>query len=85
MEKCKKQNHGKGRKFFNVFRFIDDLFEISDGGEFANSSLEICPPELVLNKENESYLIATFLDLEISISQNIFDCYLYDKLNVFPF
>ena len=55
----------RASKFPTVFRFIDDLLTMNDGGEFARSLEEIYPSELKLNKENEGMSNATFLDLNI--------------------
>ena len=42
----------KMKESANMFRFIDDLTALNDGGEFERSFKEIYPPELVLKKEN---------------------------------
>ena len=62
-----------------MFRFIDDLLAINDGGEFERLHNEIYPDELVLNKENNSSDAATFLDLYIKIVDGVFQYKLYDK------
>ena len=40
----------RARKIENVFRFIDDLTTLNDGGEFELSFKEVYPLELVLEK-----------------------------------
>ena len=52
-------------------RFIDDLLGLNDGGEFARSSEEIYPSDLELKVEH-SGIHATFLNLDISISNQRF-------------
>ena len=82
----KKIDLPRARRFGNVFRYIDDLNAINDGGEFENCHKEIYPPELELKKENEGNSAASFLDLDISISNDrTFDIKLYDKRDAFPF
>jgi hypothetical protein len=85
LEVLKKQNKPKARRFGNVFRFIDDLCAINDGGEFEKSYRDIYPPELELKKENEGTCKASFLDLDMSISKKTFNLKLYDKRDAFPF
>ena len=75
----------RARKFPNTFRFIDDLVAISDGGEFEKSFHEIYPAEMELGKENDGTNSTSFLDLEISITDNKFKLSLYDKRDGFPF
>ena len=49
----------------NIFRFIDDLNSINDGGEFESNYSNIYPEELQLSKENTDKHEASFLDLNI--------------------
>ena len=79
MDKLRKAKNWKGKKFRHVFRFIDDLLAINDGGEFERLHNEIYPDELVLNKENNSSDAATYLDLDIKIVDGVFQYKLYDK------
>ena len=83
--RMKKENNGLARKFGSVFRFIDDLLAMNDGGSFAQHYLEIYPEELELKKENVGVGNATFLDLNISKSDKIFETKLYDKRDAFGF
>ena len=85
LQQCKKDNFGLARRFLNTFRFIDDLINLNDGGEFSKVFKEIYPPELVLERENASDLEATFLDLHIKIEGGQFVYQLYDKRNYFSF
>lgn len=82
---CKKHDRLRARRLFNIFRFIDDLLALNDGGEFWRCIVDIYPPELVLKKENISNDKATFLDLEIHVVNNEYLYKLYDKRNAFPF
>ena len=81
----KKTDLRRARRFGNVFRFIDDLCAINDGGEFEKCYHDIYPPELELKKENDASHSASFLDLDLSISDRLFDLKLYDKRDAFPF
>ena len=85
INECKKANYGKAKRFLNVFRYIDDLLTLNDDDEFERSFPDIYPPELVLKKENANNNHATFLDLDIMISNDRFDYKLYDKRNSFDF
>ena len=58
---------------------------MNDQGEFGRSHPEIYPLELVLNKENVDPNGASYLDLDISISQNKFEYQLYDKRSSYSF
>ena len=80
-----KRDLSRARRFGNTFRFIDDLNAINDGGEFERCYRDIYPEEMELGKENNSNQEATFLDLNISISNKKFLVGLYDKRNFFPF
>ena len=69
----------KARKFCNIFRFIDDLNSIHDGGEFESSYSNIYPKELHLGKENNGKHEASFLDLDIKIKDGKFHFGIFDK------
>ena len=59
---------------------------LKDGGTFERSFKEICPPELVLKKENVSNNEGSFLDLLIDAHiNNQFSTQLYDDKDDFPF
>ena len=57
----------KARKLCTIFRFIDDLNSINDGGQFQSSYSNIYPEELQLSKENTDKHEASYLDLNIEI------------------
>ena len=42
-KETKKNDLIKPRKFRNIFRFIDDLYYINDGGEFETNFCDIYP------------------------------------------
>ena len=46
MEHLCKNYIRRWKKFFNAFRFIDDLIILNDGGEFERSWKDIFPSEL---------------------------------------
>ena len=68
-----------------MFRFIDDLNAVIDGGEFGNNFKDIYPEQLKLNTENLVYPEASFLDLEIKFEDGKFIVGLLDKRDHFPF
>ena len=85
MDSLKKKDLIRARKFCNMFRFIDDLSAINDGGDFDNIYKDIYPAELELGKENINNNEASFLDLHIKIENNKFCVGLFDKRDNFPF
>ena len=85
MSKLKKNDLIKARKYFYIFRFIDDLNSINDGEEFESNYSNIYPEELQLGKENTDKHEASFLDLNIKIKDGKFYCDLFDKRDSFPF
>ena len=50
-----------------MFRYIDDLLAVNDGGEFEKHCSEIYPEELELKKENIVNTKTSFLELDIHI------------------
>ena len=72
----KKNDLIKARKLCNIFRFIDDLNSINDGGEFKSNYSNIYPEELQLGKESTDKHETSFLDLNFKIK---------DKRDSFPF
>ena len=85
MNELKKNDLIKARKLCNIFRFIDDLNSINDGGEFESNYSNIYPEELQLGKENIVEHEASFLDLNIKIEDRKFYFGLFDKRDSFPF
>ena len=74
----------KAFRFHSTNRFIDDLIAINDRDEFYNSFKNIYPSQLELKLEHQGSH-ATFLDLDISIKDDIFVYKLFDKRDQFPF
>jgi len=66
-------------------RDIDDLNAVNNDNIFESNLPNIYPPELELKKENDGYLNATFLDLDITINDKKFSLKLYDKRDDFGF
>ena len=85
MNELKKNDLIKARKLCNIFRFIDDLNSINDGGEFESNFSKIHHEELQLNRENTDKDEASFLDLDIKIKDEKFHFVLFDKQDSFPF
>ena len=86
MESLRRSDFAKSRKFHGCARFIDDLVCLNDGGEFKDSYEEIYPNELELKCEHhERENHATFLDLDIKISEGEFIYKLFDKRDEFSF
>ena len=70
---------------FNLIsRYLDDLLNI-DNIHFENKVHRIYPTELQLNKANASDTEAAFLDLNLSIHNDIVSTKIYDKRDNFYF
>merc|ERR1712215_370826 len=86
MKNLIKSDDIRSRKFHECFRFIDDLICLNDGEEVRKSINEIYPDELELKCEHDGKDgYATFLDLDIQISDEKFVYKLFDKRDEFPF
>ena len=79
-----KNNPLDARKFLHATRFIDDECNLNDSSAFSNYHHLIYPPELELKCEHQG-THATFLDLDITVIDNIFVYKLFDKRDDFPF
>ena len=71
-------------KFNGTLTFIDDLCTINDDSEFFSSYKYIYPKQLELKLEHQEEH-ATFLDLDITVANNIFVYKLFDERGKFPF
>ena len=69
--------------FNTTFRYLDDLN--IENVYFDNMVCQIYPSELQLNKGNTSDTEAAFLDLHLSISNDIVSTKIYDKRDDFDF
>ena len=85
MNELKKNDLIKARKLCNIFRFIDDLNSINDGGEFESIYSNIYPQELQLRKENTDKHEASFRYLDIKIKGRKSHFGLFDKRDSFLF
>ena len=85
MNEPKKNGLIKAKKLCNIFRFINDLNTINDGGEFEGSYSNIYRGELQLVKENTNKHKANFLDLDMKIKDGKFHFSLFDKGDSLPF
>ena len=65
-------------------RYLDDILNINNV-YFDNMVSQIYPSELQLNKTNASDTEAAFLDLHLSISNDIVSTKIYDKRDDFDF
>ena len=70
--------------FNTTSRYLDDILNINNVC-FDNMVSQIYPSELQLNKADTSDTEATFLDLHLSISNNIVSTKIYDKRDDFDF
>ena len=72
--------------FNTTSRYLDDILNINNvynNVYFDNMVSQIYPSELQLNKANASDTEAAFLDLHLSISNNIVSTKIYDKRHDF--
>ena len=65
--------------FHTTSRYLDDILNI-ENVYFDTMVSQIYPSELQLNKANTSDTESAFLDLHLSISNNIVFTKIYDKL-----
>jgi len=77
-----KTDPAKAKKFTYASRFIDDEGNLNDGGEFGRSHRDIYPSALELKCEHHGNH-ATFLDMDILISEGVFVYKLFDKRDNF--
>ena len=84
MKDLRRSDFVTARRFHGCSRFIDDLLCVNDNREFSNSYKKIYPSDLELKCEHHGQH-ATFLDLDIKISDGVFVYKLYDKRDEFPF
>ena len=70
--------------FNTTSRYVDDILNINNV-YFDNMVSQIYPSELQLNKANTSDTEAAFLDLHLSISNDIVSTKIYDKRDDFDF
>ena len=70
--------------FNTTSRCLDDILNINNV-YFDNMVSQIYPSELQLNKANTSDTETTFLDLHLSISNDIVSTKIYDKRDDFDF
>ena len=70
--------------FNTTSRYLDDILNINNV-YFDNMVSQIYPSELQLNKANTSDTEAAFLDLHLSISNDIVSIKIYDKPDYFEF
>ena len=70
--------------FISTSRYLDDLLYI-DNPYFEQMVGQIYPTELQLNKANSSDTEAPFLDLNLSITNDIVSSKIYDKRDGFNF
>ena len=66
-------------RLLTTSRYLDDILNINHV-YFDIMVSKIYPSELQLNKDNTSDTKAAFLDLHLSISNNIVSTKIYDKL-----
>ena len=71
-------------KFHGLSRFLGNLCTIKDDGEFSCSYKYIYPKQLKLKLEHQGEH-KTFLELNMSIDDDIFIYMLFDKRDKFPF
>ena len=70
--------------FNSTSRYLDDLLN-KDNIHFEHMVHRIYPAELQQNKGNASYTEAAFLDLNLSIHNDIVSTKIYDKRDDFNF
>ena len=72
----------KAKKLCNIFRFIDHLNLIDNGGEFGSN---YCNVSIELGKENTDKHESSFMDLDIKIKDEKFQPGHFDNRDSFLF
>ena len=85
MDRMCKENYSLAKKLSFTWRYIDDLITLNSDGYFDEIRTDIYPESLKLNKENADDSHASFLDLNITVKNEIFHTSLYDKRDAFSF
>ena len=85
LETTYKTDYASARKLNGTFRLIDDITSLNSDGKFEEVYSQIYPQNLTLKKENSGNQSANVLDLNISITDNMFDVQVYDKRDDFNF
>ena len=70
--------------FISTSRYLNDLLN-TDNSYFAQMVSQIYPTELQLNKTHPSYTVASFLELDLSITNGVVSTKIYDKREDFNF
>ena len=70
--------------FNTTSRYLDNILKINNV-YFDNMVSQIYPSELQLSKANTSDIVAAFLDLHLSFSNDIVSTKIYDKRDDFDF
>ena len=70
--------------FITASRYLDDILNINNVYS-ENMVIQIYPSELQLNKAKTSYTEALFVDLHLSLSNDIVSTKIYDKRDDFDF
>ena len=70
--------------FNTTSRYLDDILNINNV-YFDNMVSQLYPSEFQLKKANTSDTVAAFLDLHLSISNDIVSTKIYDKRDDFDF
>ena len=65
--KTKRKDLTQAKKYSSMFRFLDDLASIDNGGEFERVYHEIYATELQLKRKNRSYTETSLLDVDINV------------------
>lgn len=77
--------YGTCKQISKCSRYIDDIIFFNSSNTFDKIKTDIYPKELILNKENDSYDKASFLDIQIEVKDKIYVTKLYNKRADFQF
>src|SRR6185312_16026462 len=81
----KAKNYNLLYKFNRSCRYIDDLLLVNNDDKMETYKNLIYPPELVLTSEDKNDQTVNYLDLTLSINNNVIDYQIYDKRDHFNF
>jgi hypothetical protein len=86
IDKERKLNHHSILKMFkSCGRYIDDLFMVNNDDLMKKYMTDIYPKELILVPDDSDGLSAPFLDLQLTLNDNIISSSIFDKRDAFDF
>jgi len=84
-KKWSEKDYATLQHYKHCSRYIDDLLVINNFNHMDTHMLEIYPPELELSPDKTNGTSVNFLDLTLTVDNNVIATRLYDKRDAFDF